>query len=518
MSGASLRPRAAVSKQTSHSIGGNSSERDRETRKSQSQQPTLSRRALSQTLTWTANLANLLPTGTLLAFQLLVPVFTNNGSCDPATRAMTLLLLLLLLTLSCFLACFTDSVEASDGRVYSYRLKFIDGVHAVLSVFVFGAVALRDKNVLNCFYPAPEHETEEVLSIAPMTRFSWAPFAFFFVLAVFTFTIQTAGGEGSLFLQGGSFSSKSPSGTEWSSRVSASSIRAGKGEDIDCFLTIQLNIDTFVASIPSDIQTIKEGPEFCMKDTASTNAAFDLNYVLLKPLPTTPVTTPTTTDATGDETTPDVVSTFAATTTVVTATKNTKMIWEMLEKKYGVDDAGIKKYVVGEWMRFHMADDKSIMDQVHDYKKLVSDIIIEGMQMCEVLQDNELVGHMKIEEANRLKDKVTNSIGQLSFKDNLVESGKPKAEGKSFKCYVCGLVNHKAYQCQHHSDRQNVSKPQLNVAENNIDDVISTVVSGVIFLENNTKWVVDTGTFMHFYAMREFFTEFEDEAKGERCT
>ncbi|KAE8726026.1 putative Late embryoproteinsis abundant protein group 8 protein [Hibiscus syriacus] len=192
MSEASLRPRASVSKQTSQSIGGGSTKHDRETQKSQSQQPTLSRRVLSQTLTSTANLANLLPTGTLLAFQLLVPVFTNNGSCDPATRAMTLLLILLL-ALSCFLACFTDSVEASDGRVYygfatfkglflfdypdpkdsslpdlsKYRLKFIDGVHAFLSVFVFGAVALRDKNVLNCFYPAPEHETEEVLGIAP---------------------------------------------------------------------------------------------------------------------------------------------------------------------------------------------------------------------------------------------------------------------------------------------------------------------------------------------------------------
>ncbi|KAK8582728.1 hypothetical protein V6N13_069500 [Hibiscus sabdariffa] len=193
MSEASLRPRAAVSKQASQSTSSGSTENGRETPKSQPRQPTSSRGALSQTLTSTANLANLLPTGTLLAFQLLLPVFTNNGSCDPATRAMTLLLLVLL-ALSCFLACFTDSVKASDGQVYyglatfkglflfdypdpkdsslpdlsKYRLKFIDGVHAVLSVLVFGAVALRDKNVLKCFYPAPEHQTEEVLSIAPV--------------------------------------------------------------------------------------------------------------------------------------------------------------------------------------------------------------------------------------------------------------------------------------------------------------------------------------------------------------
>ncbi|MED6158384.1 Protein dmp3 [Stylosanthes scabra] len=156
--------------------------------------PSGTRRALSQTLTSTANLANLLPTGTLLAFQLLTPVFTNNGVCDSVTRVLTLLLLMVL-GLSCFLACFTDSVKASDGKVYhglatpkglwvfdypdasgtglpkdlsSYKIRPIDWVHAVLSVLVFSAVALRDKNVVSCFYPSPQHETQEVLDIVPV--------------------------------------------------------------------------------------------------------------------------------------------------------------------------------------------------------------------------------------------------------------------------------------------------------------------------------------------------------------
>ncbi|TYH88984.1 hypothetical protein ES332_D01G227300v1 [Gossypium tomentosum] len=195
MSEASLRPRVLISKQTSQSEPPTiSSTTESERPKPQPRPPTLSQRAISQTLASTANLANLLPTGTLLAFQLLVPTFTNNGSCDAATRSMTLLLLLLLLALSCFLASFTDSVKSSDGQVYygfatfkgmflfdypdskesdlpdlsKYRIKFMDGVHGVLSVLVFGVVALRDKNVLNCFYPTPKHETEEVLNIAPV--------------------------------------------------------------------------------------------------------------------------------------------------------------------------------------------------------------------------------------------------------------------------------------------------------------------------------------------------------------
>ncbi|KAH0988618.1 hypothetical protein GBA52_000101 [Prunus armeniaca] len=92
-------------------------------------QPTLSQRAISQTLTSTANLANLLPTGTLLAFQLLTPIFTSNGSCDSATRPMTLILLLLF-ALSCFVASLTDSVKASDGQVY-YGLATTKGLVCV---------------------------------------------------------------------------------------------------------------------------------------------------------------------------------------------------------------------------------------------------------------------------------------------------------------------------------------------------------------------------------------------------
>ncbi|XP_071725583.1 protein DMP3 [Rutidosis leptorrhynchoides] len=147
--------------------------------------------ALSQTLTNTANLAKLLPTGTLLVFQILTPIFTNNGSCDSTTRSLTAILLVLL-AVSCFLACFTDSFKTDDGQLYygfatfhgmwlfdyydsknvpdlrKYRLMFIDWVHAVLSVLIFGAIALRDKNVVNCFYPSPGHETEEVLDIVPI--------------------------------------------------------------------------------------------------------------------------------------------------------------------------------------------------------------------------------------------------------------------------------------------------------------------------------------------------------------
>ncbi|CAL5377946.1 unnamed protein product [Camellia sinensis] len=199
----SLRARPTPSKETSISntspittTTSSDSDDDNtpETSKSQPPPPTspsFSQGAISQTLTSTANLANLLPTGTILAFQLLTPIFTTNGSCDSATRPMTLILLLLLAT-SCFLSSFTDSFKSPEGQVYygfatfkgmwlfdyqsntglpdlsKYRVTPIDVVHAVLSMLVFVAVALRDKNVLSCFYPKPAHETQEVLDIVPV--------------------------------------------------------------------------------------------------------------------------------------------------------------------------------------------------------------------------------------------------------------------------------------------------------------------------------------------------------------
>ncbi|KAJ6416646.1 hypothetical protein OIU84_002502 [Salix udensis] len=76
----------------------------------------LIQKAIGQTFESTAHLANLLPTGTVIAFQLLSPVFSNQGSCDSVTRCMTAGLVVLC-GLSCFLSSFTDSFRDNNGDV-----------------------------------------------------------------------------------------------------------------------------------------------------------------------------------------------------------------------------------------------------------------------------------------------------------------------------------------------------------------------------------------------------------------
>ncbi|KAL3820424.1 hypothetical protein ACJIZ3_006329 [Penstemon smallii] len=151
----------------------------------------LIQQAISQTFESTAHLANLLPTGSVLAFQLLSPIFSNQGECDAVSRFLTAGLVTLC-GLSCILLNFTDSIKDQKGNIIygfatfrgmwiidgsttlppeiaaKYKLKFIDFVHALMSILVFAAIALFDQNVVNCFYPTPSVGTKEALTALPV--------------------------------------------------------------------------------------------------------------------------------------------------------------------------------------------------------------------------------------------------------------------------------------------------------------------------------------------------------------
>ncbi|KAJ4976559.1 hypothetical protein NE237_001665 [Protea cynaroides] len=171
-------------------IDSSTSSSDRSSSASESE-ATLIQKAISLTFQSTANLAHLLPTGTVLLFQLLSPIFSNQGQCDEGSRNLTAGLVIFC-GLSCFLSSFTDSFRDDKGTVHygiatkhglwiidetitvppdqapEYRLKIIDFLHAFMSTLVFAAIALFDQNVVNCFYPAPSEETMEVLTSLPI--------------------------------------------------------------------------------------------------------------------------------------------------------------------------------------------------------------------------------------------------------------------------------------------------------------------------------------------------------------
>ncbi|GJM85016.1 hypothetical protein PR202_ga00744 [Eleusine coracana subsp. coracana] len=156
-------------------------------------------------LSSTADLVRHLPTGAVLAFEVLSPSFTADGSCTAANRAFTGCLIGAC-ALSCFLLSFTDSYrDATTGTVRygfvtpsgrllpidgatalssqpprdeRYRLTARDVFHGLLSFVVFLAVAMVDRNVVACFYPVESASTRQLLAAVPMAAGAAGSFLF----------------------------------------------------------------------------------------------------------------------------------------------------------------------------------------------------------------------------------------------------------------------------------------------------------------------------------------------------
>jgi len=65
--------------------------------------------------------------------------------------------------------------------------------------------------------------------------------------------------------------------------------------------------------------------------------------------------------------------------------KSDKEILDSLEGKYGTEGLGTRKHVVSRWMKFQMEDSKLIMSQIHECETLVSEVLVERIQICEYL-------------------------------------------------------------------------------------------------------------------------------------
>ncbi|KAF7105465.1 hypothetical protein CFC21_106274 [Triticum aestivum] len=148
-------------------------------------------------LSVSANLVQLLPTGSVMAYQMLAPSFSNQGNCYPSNWWITLGLVIALAT-SCVFFAFTDSV-VHNGKVYygiatyeglnvfnisskdqetefksmkseldKRHLKKQDFVHAFLTVVVFLTMAFSDVGLQNCFFPKAGTDAQQLLKNLPL--------------------------------------------------------------------------------------------------------------------------------------------------------------------------------------------------------------------------------------------------------------------------------------------------------------------------------------------------------------
>ena len=233
--------------------------------------------------------------------------------------------------------------------------------------------------------------------------------------------------------------------------------------------------------------------------------------------------------------------------------KTTKELWESLDKKYKIEDAGAKKFVVGRFLDYKMVDSKTVVSQVQEFQLILHEIHSEGMVLSEAFQVaaiieklppgwkdfknylkhkrkemnvEELIVRLRIEEDNRRSEK--RGSFQSEVKANVVEhgqsskfkkkttKGRPKggiSKKQKFqgKCFNCDKMGHKAAECR--LPRKNKNK-EANVMEKitqEVDDMnLSAVVSEVNLIGSNPKeWWIDTGATRHVCSDRNMFTSFD---------
>ncbi|XP_044431806.1 protein DMP3-like [Triticum aestivum] len=161
-------------------------------------------KATDKVMSSAAKLTQLLPTGTLLAYQALSPSFTNHGKCEASNQWLTTALVIILAAL-CILFSFTDSVLGRDQKLYygvatprgcktlveagfnvfnfsdeeeklkwtpaefrRLRIRPLDFLHAIFTALVFLIVALSDVRLQNCFFPNAGRNTTELLKNLPL--------------------------------------------------------------------------------------------------------------------------------------------------------------------------------------------------------------------------------------------------------------------------------------------------------------------------------------------------------------
>uniref|UniRef100_A0ACD5XBQ3 Uncharacterized protein n=1 Tax=Avena sativa TaxID=4498 RepID=A0ACD5XBQ3_AVESA len=163
--------------------------------------------ATDKVMSSVANLAQLLPTGTVLAYQALSPSFTNHGKCETSNQWLTVALVIVL-TASCLFFAFTDSVLGRDNKLYygvatwggfnvfnfsseeekeafggdeefrRLRIRPLDFMHAFFTAVVFLAVAFSDVGLQNCFFPDAGRNTAELLKNLPLGMAFLSSFVF----------------------------------------------------------------------------------------------------------------------------------------------------------------------------------------------------------------------------------------------------------------------------------------------------------------------------------------------------
>ncbi|KAF3636333.1 putative BTB/POZ domain-containing protein-like [Capsicum annuum] len=185
---------------------------------------------------------------------------------------------------------------------------------------------------------------------------------------------------------------------------------------------------------------------------------------------------------------------------VYSVIKTSKELWGVLEQKYKIEDAEIKKYFVARFLDFKMIDSKSIVSQVQELQVIIHDLLAE--------EDNKVAerrskGNSTINRAHIVEDDQNNSMKRKKAEQG---SHQPKKKFKG-KCFNCGKIDHKSMDCR--APKKGKKKDQAIMIESNKEcDDLCAMFSECSLVGNPREWWMDSGATRYVCANKELFSSF----------
>ncbi|XP_022148559.1 uncharacterized protein LOC111017193 [Momordica charantia] len=222
-----------------------------------------------------------------------------------------------------------------------------------------------------------------------------------------------------------------------------------------------------------------------------------------------------------------------------------RQLWEALDKKYKLEDAGTKKFLVRKFLDYKLIDTKLVINQLEELQIITSDlqseelVINEPFQIVAVIEKlppawrefkyylkhkrkelsmENLTVKLRIEEDNRKEDKEPQ---KFEAKAHIVEASrrhpkKNQSKTKNFGprndankriraiCWVCGKSGHIAANGRHKKGQSS-----NNQANNMEDDNLISAISEVNMASDTKGWWIDTDATKHVCGDKSLFTTYE---------
>ncbi|PHT37341.1 hypothetical protein CQW23_25041 [Capsicum baccatum] len=214
---------------------------------------------------------------------------------------------------------------------------------------------------------------------------------------------------------------------------------------------------------------------------------------------------------------------------VYSGTKTSKERWGALERKYKMEDAGIKKFLFARFLDFKMIDSKSVVSQVQELQVIIQDLLAEGLIVNDAFQEmtvEDLIVRLRIEEDNKAAERRSKENSTMngahivedgqnkSKKRKKVEHGstQPKKKFKE-KCFNCGKIGQKSTDCR--ASKKGKKKGQKNMIESNKEyDDLCAMFMECNLVGNPYEWWMDSGATRHICANKELFSSFSSSRRN----